>query len=62
MLMILLFLKTDHIIITRVKLTMRASKGIFGLKINFPKSELIPLNIEHKFSLSGADLIIGRIT
>jgi Reverse transcriptase (RNA-dependent DNA polymerase) len=42
----ILFLKADYMMVERLKWTLRAFEGLSGLKINFTKSKLIPLNID----------------
>lgn len=43
---ILLFLKADPLMVESIKWTLRAFEGILGLKINFSKSELVPINLQ----------------
>jgi hypothetical protein len=47
----LIFLKTDAKMVENLKWHSIAFEGIFGLKVNFAKSELIPLNIFSATSL-----------
>jgi hypothetical protein len=42
----LLFLKADYEMVEHIKWALRALEGLWGLKINFNKSELIALNID----------------
>jgi Reverse transcriptase (RNA-dependent DNA polymerase) len=42
----LLFIKSDYLMVERVKWALRAFEGLSDLKINFSKSELISLNID----------------
>jgi hypothetical protein len=43
---IILFLKADYMMVERLKWALQVFEGISSLKINFKKSELIPLNID----------------
>jgi Reverse transcriptase (RNA-dependent DNA polymerase) len=43
---IILFLKADYMMVERLKWALQVFEGISSLKINFMKSELIPLNID----------------
>ena len=41
----LLFLEVNSLIVERLKFLLLGFENLFGLKINFEKSELIPLNL-----------------
>lgn len=61
----LLFLKADPILIERVKWALRVFEGISGLKINFSKSELIPLNLDHSqadYFANILDCMVGKLS
>jgi Reverse transcriptase (RNA-dependent DNA polymerase) len=53
----LLFIKANHFMVEKVKWALRAFEAISGLKINFLKSEIIPLNISPDEGLYFANLL-----
>jgi hypothetical protein len=53
----LLFIKADPLMVERVKWALRVFESISGLKINFNKSELIPLNLEDNTGTFYANLL-----
>jgi Reverse transcriptase (RNA-dependent DNA polymerase) len=62
---ILLFIKTDPKMVERVKWSLRIFEGISGLTINFAKSEVIPLNLDHQIGIYCANLLncsIGKLS
>jgi Reverse transcriptase (RNA-dependent DNA polymerase) len=60
----LLFLKVDSRMLEKIKWALKEFEGISDLKINFAKSELIPLNISTSDATAPAALFqckIGRL-
>jgi hypothetical protein len=53
----LFFLKADFKMMEAFKLLMQGFENMSGLKINYTKSELIPLNISHQEGIQLANML-----